>query len=132
MRARLYAVVCGVLGVAMIVLGLASFASFVGAHMPGAVPGPIGPHGLYFVAFTGCALVGWGGSLLGQVRAGQASRSVGTATVVALVMSALYRMMVWIVGDYYVWLGNLPLVESTLFLVLALALLWLRPERRTA
>ena len=53
---------------------------------------------------------------------------MGTATAVALVMMAIYRILAWFVGDYYVWLGELPRAEAILFLVLALGFVWLRPR----
>ena len=44
-------------------------------------------------------------------------------------LSAVYRMAGWVVGDYYVWLGDLPRIEAAIFLVLALLFVWLRPPR---
>ena len=131
MKARVYAGLCGVLGTAMLFAGVAFFLSFFQAHAPGATaPLPIGPNGMYFVAFSGATLVAWGGCLLGQVRAGQASRSVATATVLGLVLSAFYRIVVWFVGDYWTWPGELARIEAIAFLSLALAFLWLRPDGR--
>ena len=43
-------------------------------------------------------------------------------------LSALYRMLAWITGDYAVWAGDALRVEAILFLLLALALVWLRPR----
>jgi len=91
----------------------------------------MGPNGHYFVAFTGSALVAWGGALLGAARHPEHSRTVGTATAVALVMSALYRIVAWVVGDYAL-LGNLLRGEAAAFLLLALAFVWLRPGRLEA
>jgi len=81
---------------------------------------------MYFVAFTGCALVAWGGGLLGAARRPEGSRALGTATAVGLVLAALYRMVAWLMGDY-AFLGNLLRGEAALFLLLALAFVWLRP-----
>jgi hypothetical protein len=36
-------------------------------------------------------------------------------------------MMAWVVGDYWAWLGELPRTEATILLLLAIALVWLRP-----
>jgi len=118
----------GVLGIATSIFGLALVLSFFAYQRPGSVPGiPTGPVGHYFVAFTGCALIGWGGGLLGAARAPFASRSVATTTVFVLVLMALVRMVAWVVGDYAAWLGNLPRTEAAILLGLAIALVWLRP-----
>jgi hypothetical protein len=43
-------------------------------------------------------------------------------------------MVGWFMGDYYAWAGDVLRYEAALFLVLALAFVWLRPapERRIA
>ena len=106
MKAQAYAVLSGLVGTAMLFVGVTFFAAFFGAHAPDAEPSlPVGPTGMYFVAFSGSALVAWGGCLIGQLRASQASRSVATATVIGLVLSATYRIVVWVVGDYWTWSG---------------------------
>ena len=56
-----------------------------------------------------------------------ASRTVSTATVFLLALMAVIRMVAWLIGDYAAWLGDLPRSEATLFLLLALALVWTRP-----
>lgn len=125
---RAYAVLCGGLGIALLLVGFAFFAAFFLYHAPASdLPIPTGPTGFYFVAFTGCALVGWGGALLATARHPALGRGVGTATALALVLSAVYRMLAWLLGDYAAWLGNTPRVEAALFLLLALAFVWLRP-----
>ena len=127
---RAYRWLSGTVGVAFTLLGLAFFVSFFAYQQPGATPAvPTGPVGHYFVAFTGCALVGWGGGLLAAARDPRGGRSVGTATAFALVLMALYRMVAWVIGDYTLWLGELPRVEAGVFLLFALAFLWLRPAR---
>lgn len=127
-RLRIYRVLLGTLAIASMLFGLALVVSFFAYQRPGAEPGiPTGPVGHYFVAFTGCALIGWGGGLLGAARAPFASRTVATTTVFALILMALVRMVAWLVGDYAVWLGDLPRTEATLLLVIAIALVWLRP-----
>ncbi len=119
----------GVLGIAFAVLGVALVLAFFLYQEPGRSPTiPTGPVGHYFAAMAGCALLAWGGALLGVARAPWAGRSVGTATAVALVAMALIRMLAWVVGDYHVWLGDVPRVEAGFFLILALAFVWLRPE----
>jgi hypothetical protein len=124
-----YRVLCGIVGGLFVALGLASFGSFFAAQAPGgSVSGPIplGVGGIYFLAFTGCALVGWGGALFGGVRHPRTSRTVGTATAFALVLMAVYRIAAWFIGDY-AFLGNALRVEAALLLLLALAFVWLRP-----
>jgi hypothetical protein len=112
------------------VVGLVLFASFFRFHAPGSEVAeiPTGPIGFYFVAFTGCALIGWGGALLAVARQPATGRSIGTTTSVALVLMAVYRMLGWLVGDYYVFAGELLRFEAGLFLALAAAFLWLRPN----
>ncbi|MEE8580751.1 MAG: hypothetical protein V3T33_04095 [Myxococcota bacterium] len=129
-RLSAYRVLCGTLGALLCVRGLVFFANFFAFQRPGSTPTiPTGPVGYYFVAFAGCALLGWGGGLLGAARHPLAGRTIGTASALALVLSAFYRIAAWVVGDYHLWLGSLPRVEAALFLLLALAFVWLRPER---
>ncbi len=123
-----YRILCGALGALMAVVGVIFFVTFFGYQQPGSTPSlKTGPVGHYFVAFTGCALIGWAGGLLGAARHPATSRTVGTLTAFALVLSALYRMVAWVIGDYYVVLGELPRFEAALFLLLALGFVWLRP-----
>lgn len=132
-RARAYRLLSGVLGTLFALGGLLFFIAFFRYQAPGSTPViPTGPVGHYFVAFTGCALVGWGGGLLGAARDPAAGRTVGTATALALVLSAVYRMASWVIGDYYVWLGDLPRIEAAVLLILALLFVWLRPPRAAA
>ncbi|MBW2275018.1 MAG: hypothetical protein JRG96_17265 [Deltaproteobacteria bacterium] len=129
MKLRAYRMLSGVLGIAFVVLGASLALAFVTYQEPGRSPTlPTGPVGHYFAALAGCALLAWGGALLGVARSPWAGRSVGTATAVALVAMALIRMLAWVVGDYYVWLGDIPRLEAGFFLVVALAFVWLRPE----
>ena len=134
MAERAFSILCATFGGILCVAGLVLFAQFFRFHAPGGLGLPLlpmGPNGHYFVAFTGSALVAWGGALLGAARHPEHSRTVGTATAVALVLSAFYRIVAWVVGDYVV-LGDLLRVEAALFLVLALAFVWLRPARLPA
>ncbi len=127
-----FRVLSGIIGTMFILFGLALTLSFFGYQQPGSTPGvPTGPVGHYFIAFAGCALVGWGGGLIGAARDPQASRAIATATVLALVLMSVVRMAAWVVGDYYTWLGELPRAEAAFFLLPALAFLWLRPAART-
>ncbi|MBW2497518.1 MAG: hypothetical protein JRF61_09625 [Deltaproteobacteria bacterium] len=127
-RLRLYRVLVGSLGVASLVFGLALVGSFFAYQRPGSTPMiPTGPIGHYFVAFTGCALIGWAGGLIGAARDPWSSRSVGTMTAFVLALMAVIRMVVWLVGDYSAWLGDLPRQEAAVLLLIALALVWLRP-----
>ncbi len=124
-----YRVLCGAVGALFALSGLACFAGFLRAQAPGGeVPGPIplGVGGIYFLAFTGCALVGWGGALIGAARQPRSHRTVGTATAFALVLMAVYRIAAWFLGDY-AFLGDLLRVEAAVLLLFALAFVWLRP-----
>ena len=109
-------------------VGLVLFLSFFVYHAPNSRAAiPTGPIGFYFVAFAGCALVGWGGSLIATARRPETGRSIGSVTSFALVLMALYRVLAWVVGDYYSFAGEVLRVEAGLFLLLALGFLWLRP-----
>jgi hypothetical protein len=129
-RLGLYRVLMGTLGIAFAVFGLGFVAAFFLYQRPGSVPLiPTGPIGHYFVAFTGCALLGWGSAMIGAARepASSTSRTVGTATAFVLVLMALVRMVAWTIGDYTSWLGDVPRKEATALIGVALALVWLRP-----
>jgi hypothetical protein len=127
-RMRLYRLLMGTLAVAISVFGFALIADFFLYQRPNSVPAiPTGPVGHYFVAFTGCALIGWGGGLFGAARDPHSSRSIGTVTAFAFAVMALIRIVAWIIGDYTVWLGDLLRTEAGILLALALALVWLRP-----
>jgi hypothetical protein len=128
LRLRIYRVLVGSLGIAILIFGLALIGAFFAYQRPNAAPLiPTGPIGHYFVAFTGCALLGWAGGLIGAARDPMASRTVSTTTVFVLTLMALIRMFAWILGDYSGWLGDLPRTEASLFLLVALALVWTRP-----
>ncbi len=134
MPRRAYVILCAILGTLLCLIGLVLFAQFFRFHAPGGLGVPVlamGPNGHYFVAFAGSACVAWGGALIGAARHPEHSRTLGTATAVALVMSALYRIVAWIVGDYAL-LGNLLRGEAACFLLLAVAFVWLRPGRPAA
>ncbi len=132
-RLRAYRVLSGGLGIALLLFGAVLTASFFGFQRPGSTPAiPTGPVGYYFVAFTGCALIGWGGGLLGVVRQPAAGRTVGTTTALVLVLMAAVRITAWVVGDYSEWLGDLPRAEAACLLLLALAFIWLRPPHLAA
>jgi hypothetical protein len=124
-----YRVLAGTLGSAFVLFGLVLTVSFFGYQQPGSTPNiPTGPVGHYFIAFAGCALVGWGGGLIGVARNPGANSSIATATILALILMSVVRMAAWVIGDYYAWLGEVPRVEAAFFLILALAFLWLRPD----
>ena len=94
MKLLAYRILAGGVGALFIAAGLMAFAAFFGYQQAGSVPGiPTGPVGYYFVAFSGCAMVGWGGGLLGAARRPASGRTVGTATAFALVMMAVYRRL---------------------------------------
>jgi len=127
-RLRLYRLLMGSLGVAVLIFGIGLVVSFFLYQRPNSVPAiPTGPVGHYFVAFTGCALMGWAGGLIGAARDPLSSRTVGTITAFVIALMAVVRMIAWFVGDYWVWLGDLPRTEASVFLLISLALVWLRP-----
>jgi len=127
-RLRLYRLLMGTLGIAFFVFGIALVAAFFLYQRPNSVPlVPTGPVGHYFVAFTGCAVIAWSGGLVGAAREPLASRSIGTTTAFVLVLMAFVRMVAWVIGDYYSWVGDLPRTEASLLLLTAFALIWLRP-----
>ena len=137
MRARAYRVLCGGLGGLWIVGGLALIALFLRFHSAGfrgeqpELPLPLDAWGVYMAAMAGCALVAWGGGLLGAARRGGDGRSIGTASALALTLMALYRIVGWVVGEYPA-AADLLRVEAAIFLLLALAFVWLRPPGRAA
>jgi len=130
-----YRILCGIAGALFAAAGLACFAGFFRAQAPGGEAGgpiPLGIGGVYFLAFTGCALVGWGGALIAGARDVVTGRLLAPVTALALTGLALYRMVGWFMGDYHALAGDLLRYEAALFLALALAFVWLRPapERR--
>jgi len=130
MSGTIYRILCGALGLGLLGLGLGLFAMFFQYHAPNspaAQPIPVGPGGAYFQAFAGCAMVAWGGILLGAARRPEAAPWIASATAVALVLNAFYRILAWLIGDY-AFLGNLLRVEAAVLLLLALAFVWLKPR----
>lgn len=132
-QGRAYRALCGVLGLLLVAVGIVLFVAFFGYHSPGGAP-PIetGPVGYYFVGFSGCALVAWGGCLLSAARSPAGSRPLGTWSALALVMMALMRTVGWVMGDYSLWPGELLRVEAVLFLLAALGFVWLRPTAESS
>ena len=127
---RSYVFLCRTCGVGFLLIGLWLCFAALQSRGPDAasiLPFPLGPQGYYFVAFSGCALLAWGGGLVGAAR-GHGSRAVGTATAVGLVLAALFRMLFWFLGDL-AWMGNVLRAEAAVLLLLALAFVWLRPAR---
>ena len=89
-RMRLYRLLVGTLGVAALVFGIGLVVSFFMYQRPNSVPAiPTDPIGHYFVAFTGCALMGWAGGLIGAARDPLSSRSVGTMTAFVIALMAV-------------------------------------------
>lgn len=134
MRMQAFRFLCALLGGLFVLGGLFFVVAFFRSLLPGATsPGvlPLGPGGLYFMALGGTALLGWGGGLLGAFRHPASHRILGTWTALALGVAAVVRMVAWWSGDY-ASLGSLLRIEAGLMLVLALALVWLRPPRRAA
>ncbi|HEU4430248.1 MAG TPA: hypothetical protein VFT98_15920 [Myxococcota bacterium] len=131
-----YRALSGISGAALTALGVVLFAALFAYQQPGSdAPLPGGPHAHYFAATAGCALIAWGGALLAGALRGELSRSLGTASALALVAMALMRMLAWFSGDYYATAGDVPRIEAAVFLVAALGFVWLRPratQRRAA
>ena len=118
----------GALAIGFALFGLALVGTFFAYQRPHSTPlVPTGPVGHYFVAFTGCAMLGWAGGLLGAARHPLTSRTVSTVTAFVLALMAVIRMVAWLIGDYAGWLGDLPRSEATFLLLLSLALVWCRP-----
>jgi hypothetical protein len=135
MKGVAFRVVAALTGASFVVLGAVLFLAFFAYQRPGSeAPLPMGPLGHYFAAFAGCALVGWGGALVAGARDAATGRMLAPATALALTGLALYRMVGWFMGDYYALAGDLLRYEAALFLVLALAFVWLRPapQRRVS
>ncbi len=127
-RVRLYRVLMGSLGIAFFLFGMALIVAFFLYQRPNSTPlVTTGPIGHYFVAFAGCALIGWAWGLVGAARDPWASRSVGTMTIFALVLMAVIRLVAWIIGDYYEFAGEALRAEVTAFLTMALVLIWTKP-----
>jgi hypothetical protein len=125
---RVYRFLCGALGGVFLLTGITCVVGFFVYHAPGSDPAiPTGPVGFYFIAFTGCALVAWGGCLLAAARRPEHARGIGTATAFGLVLGGVCRIAAWVVGDYHVFPGDLLRVEAAAMLLLALAFVWLRP-----
>jgi hypothetical protein len=125
-----YRILSGAVGGLLLVFGLALFMAFFryqAAGSPAAEPIPVGPGGVYFQAMAGCALVAWGGILIGAARRPQAAPWIASVTAFALVLNAIYRILAWLIGDY-AFLGNLLRVEAGIMLLLALAFVWLKPR----
>jgi hypothetical protein len=126
---RAYQWLSGGTGFLLVVVGLGSFVAFFRYHMPDGSPPAafvLGSDGMYVLAFAGCALVAWGGVLLGSARQPDAAPWIATSTSVGLAMCALYRIAAWVVGDYAVF-GDILRVEAAVFLALSIGFLWLRP-----
>lgn len=123
-----YRALAGIVGLLFVAIGMILFGTFFGYQEPGSTPAvSTGPMGHYFVAFTGCALVAWGGILLNGARNPQLADALAMPTAIGLVMMATYRMLGWVTGDYHL-LGDVLRFEAGIFLMLALAFVWLRPE----
>ena len=125
-----YRTLSAILGVAFAAYGLLLFGAFFAYQRPGSeAPLPGGPFAHYFAATAGCALVAWGGALAAGGIRGELPSSLGTSTALALVLLSLMRTFAWFSGDYYAVTGDLPRAEAAVFLLVALALVWLRPRK---
>jgi len=128
-RGAAFRALAALTGLLFLGAGAGLFFAFFAYQRPGSEPPlPMGPLGHYFAAFAGCALIGWGGALLSGARDLRTGRLIAPVTAFSLALLALYRMLGWFMGDYYAWAGEVLRYEAALFLVLALAFVWLRPS----
>ncbi len=127
-----YRVLSAALMILCFALGAILFAAFVSNTL---LPASMQPTtqafrtdywGYYMMGFAATLLVAWGGCLLAAVRNPAHARGIGTASAVALVLNAVFRVLAWFSGEY-AEVGNLPRVEATVMLLLALGFIWLRP-----
>lgn len=129
-----YRVLSAVLMVLCFLIGAQLLHSFFGNTIMPAAMAPAPPFvptnywGLYMMGFAGALLLTWGAMLVAAVRAPVLARAVGTATAFGLVINAIFRMAAWFSGEY-AEAGNVPRVEATIMLLLALGFIWLRPSR---
>lgn len=129
-RLVIYRALCGLLALLGVLVGgwlavQASLSLLPGADAPGRLL-PLGPHGGFYMAICGCALIGWGGALFHAALRPADSRGVGTATSLALTLLAIYSLWAWFSGDLAV-LGHQLRWAAALALCTALGFLWLRP-----
>jgi hypothetical protein len=87
--------------------------------------------GHFVLGFTGVTLVVWAGCLVGVARAPEEHRAVGTATAAGLILAAVLRLLAWYSGEYR-QAGDELRLEAAVFVVVALAFIWLRPARAGA
>lgn len=128
MKAGAFRLLAWATGLSFVAAGVALFGMFFAYQRPGSEPAlAMGPFGHYFAAFAGCALVGWGGALIAGGRDLATGRGIAPMTALGLTLLALYRMVGWLMGDYYAVFGDVLRFEAALFLALALAFVWLRP-----
>jgi len=129
-RLVIYRGLCGLLALLGVLAGgwlaaQSSLSLLPGAEAPGRLL-PLGPHGGFYMALCGCALIGWGGALFHAALRPADSRGVGTSTSLALTLLAIYSLWAWFSGDLAV-LGHRLRWAAALALVIALGFLWLRP-----
>ena len=130
-RERAYPALCLGFGALVLLAGAFFTLSAFNVLRPlGTPPGPIplGPGGVYYLGFTGTALIGWAAGLIAAARNPEAARIVGPLSALVLALMAAFRMFAWLWGDYHSSLGELPRYEALVFLPLAIAFLWLRPS----
>jgi hypothetical protein len=84
--------------------------------------------GYYILAFAGSTLVAWGGCLVAAVRDPGRAAGVGTATVAALILASILRLLAWYSGEYRLADDQLRL-EAAVLALAALAFVWLKPGR---
>jgi len=132
-----YRILSGLFMVVCLVLGIQLLHGFLAnTLMPssGGAPSGIVPTdywGQYLGGFAGCLMITWAAMLVSAVRWPAASRGIGTATAVGLLLNAVFRMIAWFSGEY-AEAGNVPRVEASIMLILALAFIWLRPPSEAA
>jgi hypothetical protein len=133
-----YRVLCGILMLAAFSIGLTMLFGFLtGTLAPYSMTGgksslpPTDHWGYYWMGFSGCLLITWAAMLASAVRAPRFARGIGTATALGLVINAVFRMAAWFSGEY-AETGDVLRFEAAVMLLLAIALVWLRPPRAGA
>ncbi|MGH7949808.1 MAG: hypothetical protein ACREQF_11320 [Candidatus Binataceae bacterium] len=133
-----YRALCVILMLAAFLVGLTMLFGFLtGTLAPYSMTGgqsslpPTDYWGYYWMGYGGCLLITWGAMLAPALRAPALSRGIGTATALGLVINAVFRMAAWFSGEY-AETGNVLRVEAAGMLLLAIALVWLRPPRAAA
>ena len=124
-----YRNLCGITGGGLILLGLILLISMLIFLSTGQSLIPVGGVGQYFVAFTGSILVVWGLSLQVASHEIEIARILAPVNAIGMILMAFYRFVIVLSNaDVRAWVGFIPMGESFLFGVLAVAFWWGRPK----